>query len=602
MTKSKYDNYTRAQLLEELKKLNKRKKYGLVWEEEKTKEKFESESEGKLPVLFEDKRREIKTDDSKPTHILIEGDNYHALSVLNYTHAKNIDVIYIDPPYNTGNNDFKYNDKFVDHEDSYRHSKWLSFMSKRLKLSKYLLKESGIIIISIDDNEVTNLKLLCNEIFLENNFIALLPTIMNLKGNQDEFGFAGTHEYTLVYAKNKSKAIINEFEANDEDLEKWDEDEIGFFKKGAPLRATGEESKREHREKMFYPILVDKTTLEVNSTITELEYQKLYDKDTKFFDDKHLSKLIEKYKKVFHVVLPMSDDKTYGRWRWGWSYKNNEKMKTDVIVNTSGHSITLYKKQRPEIGELISKKAKSFFYKPEYSSSSATTFLKNIFDGKKLFNNPKPIELIKDLIYLTTLKNAIVLDFFAGSGTSGHAVLELNKEDLGNRQFILITNNEGDICTEVCYPRVKKVIKGYKNKKGESVEGLGGNLKYYKTNFVGSEPTHRNKILLTEKSIEMLCIKENTFDEVIKNQNISIFKNKERYTAILFDELKIQEFKKEIKKLKLPISVYVFSLEGDDFRDEFEDLKNDITLCSIPEAILKVYRRIYETAKRNNKI
>ena len=171
MSKDKYENYTHSQLVAELKKLSKRKKYGLVWEEEKTKEKFEADAEGKLPVLIEDKKREIKTDTDKPTNILIEGDNYHALSVLNYTHAKSIDVIYIDPPYNTGNNDFKYNDKFVDREDSYRHSKWLSFMSKRLKLAKNLLKQSGVIFISIDDNEIAQLKLLCDDVFSEKNFI-----------------------------------------------------------------------------------------------------------------------------------------------------------------------------------------------------------------------------------------------------------------------------------------------------------------------------------------------------------------------------------------------------------------------------------------------
>ena len=150
---------------------------------------------------------------------------------------------------------------------------------------------------------------------------------------------------------------------------------------------------------------------------------------------------------------------------------------------------------------------------------------------------------------------------------------------------------------DITYPRVKKVIEGYKNTKGEKIAGLGGNLKYYKTNFVGSMPTHRNKKMLTEKSVEMLCIKESTFEEVLNKKDISIFKNKDKFTAILFDEMKMDDFKNEVKKLKKPISVYVFSLEGDDFKEEFENLKNDITLCSIPEAILKVYRRIYETAK-----
>src|SRR3990172_8461293 len=144
MAKNNYDHYTHAQLIAELRKLSKRKKYGLVWEEEKTKEKFEADAEGKLPVLVEDKKREIKTDANKPTHILIEGDNYHALSVLNYTHAKSIDVMYFDPPYNTGARDWKYNNDYVENEDAYRHSKWLSMMNNRLKLAKRLLKNDGI--------------------------------------------------------------------------------------------------------------------------------------------------------------------------------------------------------------------------------------------------------------------------------------------------------------------------------------------------------------------------------------------------------------------------------------------------------------------------
>lgn len=167
MGKNNYQDWAKEDLIQEIKRLKKRKKYGLVWDEEKTKERLEADAEGKLPVLVEDKKKEIITDADKPVNILIEGDNYHALSVLNYTHPKSIDVIYIDPPYNTGNNDFKYNDRFVDKEDSYRHSKWLSFMSKRLKLAKNLLKDRGVIFISIDDNEFAQLKLLCDAIFHE---------------------------------------------------------------------------------------------------------------------------------------------------------------------------------------------------------------------------------------------------------------------------------------------------------------------------------------------------------------------------------------------------------------------------------------------------
>jgi adenine-specific DNA-methyltransferase len=565
MPKKKYDNYTREQLLAEVEKLSKRKKYGLVWEEEKTKEKFEKETEGKLPVLIEDKKREIKTNPEKPVNILIEGDNYHALSVLNYTHPKSIDVIYIDPPYNTGNNDFKYNDQFVDKEDTYRHSKWLSFMSKRLRLAKSLLKSTGIIFISIDDNEVANLKLLCDDIFLEDNFIAQLPTIMNLKGNQDELGFAGTHEYTLVYVKNKVKAKFSEFNIDDEEIDDWTEDEYGLYKKGANLKSTGANAAREKRKNLYYPIFI---TPKNTPYVTD--------------DDK---KINPKDKEVY----PRTDGNDM-TWRWERKKVKNELY--NLIIVSDGQDVSIYKKQRPKLGDLPSKKPKTIFYKPEYSSGNGTAQLKDFF-GEKLMNNPKPLHLIKDLLFISSKKSSVIVDFFAGSGTTAHAVMELNKEDGGNRQFILCTNNENNICTEVCYPRVKKVMEGYKNAKGETVAGFGGNLNYYKTDFVNSEPSHRNKKALTKKSLSMLCIKENTFDDVLIKKDIAIYSNSAKYTAVLFDEMRMGDFKKEISKLKLPVSVYVFSLEGDDYHEEFEELNNDITLCSIPEAILKVYRRIY---------
>ena len=171
MKNSNYSDWPKEDLVKEIKKLKKRKKYGLVWDEEKTKEKFDKDSENKLPILKEVKSKEIQTDGNTLTNILIEGDNYHVLSVLNYTHKGKIDVIYIDPPYNIGK-EFRYNDRLVDLEDAYRHSKWLSYMRKRLVLAKNLLKKSGVIFISIDDNEQARLKILCDEIFGEENFIA----------------------------------------------------------------------------------------------------------------------------------------------------------------------------------------------------------------------------------------------------------------------------------------------------------------------------------------------------------------------------------------------------------------------------------------------
>ena len=204
--KIEYGIWSKTELIKEIQKLNKRKKYGLIWDEERVKEVFEEEAENKLPILKEVVKKEIK-DASKPNNILIEGDNYHALAVLNYTHKGKIDVIYIDPPYNTGNEDFKYNDKWIDPEDSYRHSKWLSFMKKRLLLAKPLLTKHGAIFISIDDNEYAHLKILCDEIFGRDNFITAI--IWSSKtGSSDAKTIDTVTEYVLVYTKSRQNAIF----------------------------------------------------------------------------------------------------------------------------------------------------------------------------------------------------------------------------------------------------------------------------------------------------------------------------------------------------------------------------------------------------------
>lgn len=210
------------------------------------------------------------------------------------------------------------------------------------------------------------------------------------------------------------------------------------------------------------------------------------------------------------------------------------------------------------------------------------------------FPTQKPIGLIKYFLEVLSRPNAIILDFFAGSGSTGHAVLDLNHENKDNRKFILCTNNENNICTDVCYPRIKKVIEGYKNSKGKKVDGLGGNLKYFKTDFVDAEPTDKNKKKLTDQATEMLCIKEGTFEPVLDKKDFKIFKNSNHYTGIIFDQLTIPEFKKTIKDIKKgKFSVYVFSLSDETFDEEFADVKQKIKLSPIPEAILRVYRRIF---------
>ena len=245
------------------------KKYGLVFEEHR--ERIDEILEQNAPVFTEEK--DLFIDGGGELNFLLEGDNLASLKLLEKTHRGKIDVIYIDPPYNTGNDekqDFHYDDKFVDINDSFRHSKWCSFILKRLKIAHDLLAEDGFIFISIDDNEQAAIKLICDEVFGYSNFVANLPTIMNLKGNQDEYGFAGTHEYTLVYAKNKTAGSLGLFQINEEDEEfsKWEEDDIGFYKKGANLKSTGVNAPREKRPNLYFPIyIVDEKTFSVDKKL-----------------------------------------------------------------------------------------------------------------------------------------------------------------------------------------------------------------------------------------------------------------------------------------------------------------------------------------------
>ena len=230
--------------------------------------------------------------------------------------------------------------------------------------------------------------------------------------------------------------------------------------------------------------------------------------------------------------------------------------------------------------------------------SSGTRELREIMN-KEAFKFPKPSKLIQNLLEQSENKNSIILDFFAGSGTTGHAVLELNKNDSGNRQFILCTNNENGICTDVCYPRIEKIINGYdivdknKRRKPKKIKGLGGNLKYYQTDFVDDEPTDKNKKLLVDRSTQMLCLKENCFSQIKKSKNYAVFKNHKIHLAIIYDDSGITPVKKLIKKLRRKFNIYVFSSDSSAREEEFEEVNDYVDLKPIPHEILNVYRRIF---------
>jgi adenine-specific DNA-methyltransferase len=567
--KINYDDWSKEELIKELRRIRETK-YGLVWHRDLPEEKidilinpdartpnemFPNEMAGKpFPILKEAKTKEVNNDKGKPVNLLIEGDNYHSLAVLNFTHQEAIDLIYIDPPYNRGakgGNDFRYNDKFVDSEDPFRHSKWLSFMEKRLKLAKNLLKPTGAIFISIDNTEQAPLRLLCDEIFGEKNYVGTLIWRKKEGGGQADSYFVTEHEYILVYAKSEEfKWIDEEIPIDEAQFNK--KDEGGKFT-AVKLAKWGNTARREDRPKMYFPI--------------------------KSPDGKN--------------VYPIAPDGGDGRWRVGKKRMEMLIEKDLVYWQKKNGKWIPYEKIYFDEEDVKKIKERSILYDLA-TTADGTNELTDIFGKKDIFENPKPTELIKFFLRFAAGNNAVVLDFFAGSGTTGQSVMALNSEDEGKRQFILCTNNENNICTDVCYPRLKKVIKGYKNTKGEKVAGLGGNLKYYTCDFVEAEPTDRNKRKLVSESTEMLCIRENAFELVQDESDFKIFKNNDKYLGIVFYEESIDDFKKAIKKIKGHFNTYVFSLGDDPHEKQFADVKNKVTLCAIPEVILKVYREIFK--------
>ncbi|KKP32348.1 MAG: hypothetical protein UR22_C0013G0020 [Parcubacteria group bacterium GW2011_GWC2_32_10] len=542
------------------KELKKKKKYGLVWEEKP--EEVVEMCKAKLPVLKEVKSKEIITDKDKPMNLLIEGDNYHALSVLNYTHKGKIDLIYIDPPYNTGAKDWLYNNSFIDNEDPFRHSKWLSFMHSRLKLAKNLLSQNGILAVAIDHYELFSLGLMVDEIFGEDNRLAIVTVVHKAEGRQFVKGFNPTCEYVLFYAKDKTKCTVNMVPLDSGVQASFDlEDEYGKYRLENNIRlGGGSVSLRVNNPTSWYPIYVSK-----DCKIISLE--------------KHSGSI------SVYPITKKGEERTWNTSKG--TFQTNLENGQFVAKNEDGCYV-IYRKYREK------QSIKTHWIKPQYNATRYGTQLLNSILGSNTFNFPKSLFAIIDILKIATSPKSTVLDFFAGSGTTGHAVFEMNKEDEGQRQFILCTNNENKICEEVTYPRIEKVIKGYKNTKIENIAGLGGNLKYFKTELVDAESNDRNKIKLTKEVTEMLCIKEETFEMVKGDEDFKIFKNTKYYTGIIFDQSAIEDFKKAIKDIKGSISVYVFSLTDEDFSEDFEDVKQKIKISPIPEAILRVYRRIFK--------
>ncbi len=525
--------------------LRESKTYGLVWEDKP--EAVEERLRTELPVLIEDKERAIiyppQFADNQsvniPNHILIEGDNLEALTTLAYTHAGKIDVIYIDPPYNTGHQDFIYNDDFISAEDDYKHSTWLSFMNRRLSIAKKLLSDRGVIFISIDDNEQANLKMLCDEIFLERNFLGGFIHQRAKGGGQAKYIVKG-HDYILCYAKDANIASISRPKVVQQRT--FIVNGVECMRNDDVLRKTfGKYDKSLGDRRCFYEEIVK------------------YKGEAKKAE---IDKLLESGQ---YVLEP-----------------NNHGMHTIVAYVP----VASARSKHYSIIKVLSEEGKKELDEIGISN----------------FDYPKPTELIRLLTGSIYDSEAVILDFFAGSGTTLHAVMQLNAEDGGHRQCILCTNNENGICENVTYERNRRVIQGYTKPNGEFVEGLhNNNLRYYRTAFVGRSRSTKNMRRLVALSTDMLCIKENLYTEQKTFAGTRTFKNIFRYfdngekrMLIVYDERYVDEIVALIAKddADKPIKVYVFSPSEDPWEASFEPVADKVELCALPQAIYNTYMRI----------
>ena len=572
--------------VERLNALLKEKRFGLSWID--VPETFEQESENKIPVLEEVPELGIHHHDELPTHVLIEGDNYHSLKCLNYTHQGMVDVIYIDPPYNTGSDGFKYRDsRFLEEypdgtkiptNHPLRHSVWLSFMKKRLSLAQNLLKNDGVIFISIGDDELSNLIGLCDSLFER---VAILPRIAK-KGSDQGTHFRPTKDYVLVYTRNKAAlkgfmdCIIPE-----EKIYPFTEEGGRKYRKAHSLFQASLDPMRGCKNQRYYIEAPDGTLI--------------------IPPGDHFPK-----EKIDGGKL-VPQDRSDKVWRWSVkSYKANksiimfDKSSRSPLVDSDGKHTdwNVYEKKYmdEELEKLENPLPNDVLY--DFINTMGTTRLSKIDID---FQYSKPFELVKYLIQITDKsKNAIILDFFAGSGTTMEATLQLNEEDGGNRQCILCQENENNICRDITYVRNKRIMNGYTSKKGIVTIPFGNSLKYYRTAFVGkNQPkaaTDEDKLILAQKAGSLLSLAENTLYETDMTDFYQIYTNeKGHWTCIYFQEdySHFDEFHQKVISLQgNEKSVYVFCWsDGAEFATEFEYEKN-VTVKSIPQPILDIYKSL----------
>ena len=528
------------------------KKYGLVFEEHR--EEIDEVLDTNTPVLTEEK--DLFIDNGGQMNFLIEGDNLASLKLLEKTHKGKIDLIYIDPPYNTGNKDFVYDDRFIDKNDLFSHSKWLSFIKHRLLIARNLLTKRGAIFISIDDNEQSPLKVLCDEIFGAENFVTCLIWAAGRKN--DSKYISVSHEYMLCYVKSMEYLKTNKIV--------WKQRKQGIddiYKEYEQLKKKYGSDYREMSSalKQWYKNLPENHHARNHSHYNFIDEAGIYFPSDISWPGGGGPK--------YEVLHPVTHKPVRVPNR-GWVYPTKERMQEIISQNLVhfGDDETSVPCKKTYLKDNEMSTPYSVFYK---DGRAATKRLRTIM-GENVFQNPKDEEILESIIEFAALDNSTILDFFAGSGTTGHAVMKLNAEDGGNRKFILCTNNENNICRDVTYERIKRVI---------DKENYSASLKYYKVDYIPISDRmyyeyadelllHIRELVELENGVNFtgnaeiaIVLTDEELDEFI--ENISCYKKcKILYAGhdVLFDAEQAQALKNRKISVNIIPDYYYKELEG----------------------------------------